>query len=280
MLIGKNEDAVDVKKSTGRLVTLMYGTKLPLMRYEHGKTVLFTIEPLGPAPHGIYDWARSSPVTFAQRTVDNAFEEGFLQKELNGSYVLAPKGQQIAPMCHEVWGAFITEHFVGRGVDWHDLGGSKVKSTILVCQSCGIEIVLTNPNVAGGNVGSIMKQSGWEVIIHLDMSTGWWCRDCTRYAVPHIEALLGLLGDDFGRPRAKHAYWNSLVHIVQRRREDVKTEVTAARSEIEAERAQLFRKVLEHDLSRLPVSVLSKILETIEQDTWAAELAEKSRSQR
>ena len=121
MIVGNGSEQVDVKKSTGRLLTLMLGTGLPLLRYQHGRIVIFTIAPLGPLPGCLFDWRRSSSVIFNERTVQNALDEGYLLAGC-GEFELSSKGESVAERCRGVFGPVIDDHFKGRGIDWRDLG--------------------------------------------------------------------------------------------------------------------------------------------------------------
>ena len=95
-------------------------------------------------------------------------------------------------------------------------------SNTVVCQGCKKEIPTgsVDAEAKAANVGEIMKAAGCEIVVHLDTSVGWLCPDCTTRILPHIKAILDILGDerDGTRSRGQFAYWNSLPHILKRQR--------------------------------------------------------------
>ena len=93
--------------------------------------------------------------------------------------------------------------------------GEQDEMTTLTCQGCGAETVLSNHNATISNMGTLIKDSGYEPTIRIDCTTGWWCPSCTSKAIPHIEALLDLLGDHHRGPRIQ-THWNSLVGVLNR----------------------------------------------------------------
>ena len=95
-------------------------------------------------------------------------------------------------------------------------------SEVLACQGCKKEIPSSRIETAGEivNLGAVMRATGCESVIHNDTSVGWLCPTCTARIIPHIEAILDILGDepDGTRPRGQFAYWNCLPHMLRRHR--------------------------------------------------------------
>jgi hypothetical protein len=115
---------VDVRKSTGRLLTLLHETRLPLRRYSKGSVVLYTTEPFGPRPglEIVYDWHRSSPVLFTQRHVDHALEAGLVEPgPVKDTFVPSFRGSKVAPDCVPIWGPEFDAYFnrwSAGALDW------------------------------------------------------------------------------------------------------------------------------------------------------------------
>jgi hypothetical protein len=115
---------VDIKKSTGRLLTLMFKTGLPLKMFARtpsGLTVVCTLEPLGPVGAGyLYDWSLSAPYRFTTKQVALAVAAGFIA-EGDHDLRLTPTGVELAKVCSSTWEPVLDECFAGRGVDWRNM---------------------------------------------------------------------------------------------------------------------------------------------------------------
>lgn len=126
IVVGKTE--VEILKSVGRMLTLMIGTDLPLVRYVRGGFYIYTIEPLGPEPHDspLWDWRRSSPTKFEQKTICDALVQGYVELNIREGVderlILTERGREVALACLPWWSPEIDQHFAGRGIDWRDLG--------------------------------------------------------------------------------------------------------------------------------------------------------------
>ena len=109
-------------KSTGRMLVLMLGQDLPLIRFTHGQRIVYTTVPFGPHPDSVYDWARSSPVKFTERQVEKAIESGLVARDGNKIW-LSNAGHSLARPCTDVWGPIIDEHFRSQGytTDWRKM---------------------------------------------------------------------------------------------------------------------------------------------------------------
>lgn len=116
-----------IRKTVGRMLALMLGTELPLLRYSSptGKYTFYTIEPLGPDPKylkiGLVDWQSSSPVWFGPRFVAQAHEAGFVDELPDGSVALTELGLRAAQLCWHTYAPVIYDHFRNRGIDWRKL---------------------------------------------------------------------------------------------------------------------------------------------------------------
>lgn len=87
----------------------------------------------------------------------------------------------------------------------------------LLCTGCSANASY-DPKDTGGNIKALMEKTGFEPIINNDTSMSWWCPTCLDKALPHIEALMVLLGDE-GNPRKPGiTYWNCLPRMVTRLR--------------------------------------------------------------
>lgn len=126
IVVGKTE--VEILKSVGRMLALMIGTDLPLVRYVRGGFYIYTIEPLGPEPHDspLWDWRRSSPTKFEQKTIEEALVQGYVELDIrecvDERLILTERGREVALACLPWWSPEIDQHFAGRGIDWRDLG--------------------------------------------------------------------------------------------------------------------------------------------------------------
>jgi hypothetical protein len=119
---------VSVKKSVARMITLMICTDLPIRGFNRGSRKTYTLPPLGPRKglEGLYDWQRSSPIRFDQRTVDTALAAGLVQANPNSpkeniDVCLTSVGVTVAAACRPLWEPEIEAYFDGRGVNWIDM---------------------------------------------------------------------------------------------------------------------------------------------------------------
>ncbi len=121
-----DKSTLSVKKSVGRLLTLMTCTGLPARRFARGRlNCTYTLPGIGPSPdfEGLYDWAQSSCLLFQESTISDAIHSGFLQvserdDKRPGDYVLTARGSVVATACVPVWEPEIALHFRDRGVPW------------------------------------------------------------------------------------------------------------------------------------------------------------------
>lgn len=116
MEIKYKEVSAYIPKSTGRMLVLMLGQDLPLIRFVRGKRTMYTTAPLGPHPDQIYDWERSSPVIFTERQVEKAIEAGVVTRE-GDKVFLTNGGHSLAKPCTDMWGPIIDDYFKGY-TDW------------------------------------------------------------------------------------------------------------------------------------------------------------------
>lgn len=105
--------ALNVRKTTGRMVALMAGSGLPLRRY--GRAIMvYTTSAFGPMPGIVYDWHLNTPVRFRQRQVDHAVADGAV--EVTGDLVvLTAAGREAACECLAIWGREIDDYFGPHG---------------------------------------------------------------------------------------------------------------------------------------------------------------------
>lgn len=87
----------------------------------------------------------------------------------------------------------------------------------LICTGCPANATY-DPKETGGNINALRDTTGFTPIIHDDTSIGWWCPNCLDKALPHIEALMVLLGEEGHPHKPGITFWNCLPRMVIRLR--------------------------------------------------------------
>jgi hypothetical protein len=77
------------------------------------------------------------------------------------------------------------------------------------CLCCGKKVECNEGN---GSVKIVMDVTGFEPVMMMSTEMRWMCPACAEKMVPHVRAIVEMLGAE-----AAGVYWNGLYHLLKRK---------------------------------------------------------------